>query len=206
MASDGEAVRLVFDASGILGFDHSEVRMVGDILSYFEKSDHKLIMCSENLYECHLALRSALKKSSVTSEVKVSEDVFKQVKAICHLTAPVGPNDYKCIATAIEQKADFLVSNDYGLIKAANVCRNQGQGKFRVLTPVSLLFYMYRKHRELFDWKPSLIGAVKFYHEVEVPRVFHGVTKLNFTERDTRQVFTPYATHIYDTLKTVNPV
>jgi predicted nucleic acid-binding protein len=195
-------VKVVFDASGIWGFEDEKVGLLNDVISFFEKTNHKLIMSSENLYECPLRLRDALRASSIIEEVKTDEETLSKVKGICSGKFPIGKYDYNCITAAVKEDANLLISNDYRLIKAANECRNRGLGRFKVLNPVSLLTYMYNTRRDLFDWKPSIAGAVRFYYQIEISRMYHDITKLRIEEDAAKRMFAPYAQHFFDTLKT----
>ena len=197
------SVKIAFDASTIIAMDNPHVRMMEFTLEYFSKTGHVLVMCTENLVEC-FTQKAKLRSSGVLEEIQgVDGGIFSDVKRSSkklgiHLN---DDNDYKGIATAIQERCKYFVSNDYKQVLAAqNYAESKGIGLTAVKPPLFLM-YMHLANGELFPWHRNIDFTIDLFHHEELPNIFDGVRNRGWNKEDTLDRFIPYGMNISTTVK-----
>jgi hypothetical protein len=198
-----DSIRVAFDASTVIAMDNPHVKMLDLTLSYFSKMGYVLIMCTENLVEC-FTQKARLRASGVLNEVtEVDGGIFFRVKNFCkqtnnHLN---NDNDYKGIATAIQEKCKFFVSNDFKQKIAAQSYAESKSIELQSVKPPQFLLHMYLQNRILFPWHKDIECAVNLYQHEELPNIFEGIQNRGWNLSDALDRFTSYGMNINTTIQ-----
>lgn len=196
-------IKIAFDASTIIAMDNPRVQMIEFTLRYFSNTGHVLVMCTENLVEC-FSQKSGLRSSGVLREIQgVDGGIFSDVK---DSSKKLGirlndDNDYKGIATAIQERCKYFVSNDYRQVLAAQKYAESKGVELTALKPPLFLMYMHLANKELFPWNKNIEFTVSLFHHEELPNIFDGVRNRDWNKEDTLDRFTPYGMNINTTVQ-----
>jgi hypothetical protein len=200
LASTSGVTKIAFDASAIIGFDEANIHMLDSIRAYFKASNHLMIVCQEIVQECK-TVQPRIADSDVCNVVHSRDETFQAVKSLSRSPElRIQDNDYRCIASAIDEKCLYLVSNDMGLIAAANNYTKQKGIGLKSFTLANFLYYMYASRRDLFSWKLNIKTVAKLYHHVEMQNIVDGIKTRKWELKQARERFLPYATNIYQTI------
>lgn len=221
--------KIVLDAMIPISFTHHKIDLLNRFITFCESSDYKIIMSEGNYNECESKkIKQSLTSSSAFKKVKISQDFLAAVKSDClDVYKPIHTkrdNDYRVIATAMKENADYLVTNDWDLFVMAKEYKNKKgipKDSMTLLKPTNLLWLMYSQRRDLFDWKQNISYSLKLYHHVDIENtisdmcrrinIFRSITevhksvendKLDYIERAKKR-FHPYGQNIYQTINKV---
>lgn len=201
----------VCDANVPWGF--RDAKKLELLLDFFKSSECQLLMAKENYDECPRTIRDCLDKhvDSCFECCDVDNGFLRKVASDCRTIYKEihgkGNNDYAVIALAIEKKSDFLVTNDFDLINAAVAYKkhhNIPKEEIIIMKVANLIRFMYDSRRDLITHKEHINTNVKFFHHVEMPNIYRGVSKFEWTKDMVKDRFLPYSSNIYHTLETVN--
>ena len=189
-----DSIKVAFDASTIIAMDNPHVKMIDFVLRYFSKTGHVLVMCTENLVEC-FTQKNGLRSSGALREITtVDEKIFVDVKAFCKKSGfrLNNDNDYKGIATAIQEKCRYFVSNDYKQKLGAEEYAKSKSMELISVTPPLFLMYMHLADGVLFPWNKNIEFTVNMYQYEELPNIFEGITERGWNMNDALDRFLPY--------------
>ena len=203
-SAPGTPTKVAFDSSAIIGFDDSDVDMLGEMHGYFRGSNHVMVICNAVWNECRF-LRDAFVESNECKRVRTNDATFQAVRALCHPVPTlrgVQDNDFRVIASAVDEGCTYLVSNDGGQIEATSRYAQRKRINVRPLSVANFLYYMYSVRRDLFPWKMNIKKVTNFYHYVEIKNMFDGITDpaRHWDLAISRNRFAPYAKNIYQTV------
>jgi hypothetical protein len=176
--------------------------------------------------ECDIKIRNQLKNSPSFKAIAIGKETLRSIKDDClNLYKPIhtkNDNDYRLIAAAINENADYLATNDYDLLNMAKEYKkSKGIKKdHMILSKFSnLLWLMYSERKDLFNWRSNIISSVKLYHHVDIQNSVNDLCNLFKSCRNTRELqvsirdrkseyidrakdrFNPYGQNIYYTLE-----
>jgi predicted nucleic acid-binding protein len=198
----------VLDACIPISMNHYKVKLLDEMLDFLKGTGSIALMAPENLQECKGALNPKLKACPVLKEKRVKDQIFQQLMSDCKSndTEHVQDNDYKAIALAIQESADYLVSNDWRLILVAKRYKARHQipkQSVTLMNSANLFWFMHSMRKDLFDHKTHIGINVKYYHHIEVPNTHSGISKRSWTERFAKERFNPYAENIFRTMQSM---
>lgn len=197
-----DSIKVAFDASTIIAMDNSHVKMVDYVLRYFSKTGHVLVMCTENLVEC-FTQKNGLRSSGALREITaVDGKIFLDVKDYCKQSGfrLNDDNDYKGIATAVQEKCQYFVSNDYKQKLGAEEYAKSKSMNLTSVTPPLFMMYMHLADRVLFPWNKNIEFTVNMYQYEELPNIFEGIHNRGWNQNDALDRFMPYGKNINTTV------
>ena len=192
-----------FDASAIIDFDNRDTLLMDMIYDFFTASNHTLVITNQNLTECRGEPGAKL-RSKHPRIVTPNSDTIRDVRTRCEsLRKRAELNDYGCIAAAIDEGCDFLVSSDEKLLEAALAYIQHRRSGLQAMPPASFLYYMFRVRQDLFPLRLNVNKVLDMYNFVELRRTVERVQTNSWELIDAQKKFDPYAKNISRTINSI---
>lgn len=198
----------VVDACIPISLSHYKLKYLKTFLRFMKETDGTVLMTPENFKECSQTVRTTLNRHESFEIRRVTAGVFNSVKDDCTSNDReyIQDNDYMAIALAIQERANYLVSNDWRLLLVAkNYKARHGMSKEEIILmhSANLFWYMHSIRKDLFDWKKHIGMNIKYYHHIEIPNTYRGVQKTGWSEQFAKSRFSPYAENVFRTMQQV---
>ncbi len=209
MKKNNTMSKIAIDANIPISFINEKVDIWTIFENYVESTGHEILMPIEVFDEVKdRKTRRIFQNSNFINKITLEDHVFDQIKTDCLQSSSVKiqKNDYKLIGTAVSCNADFIVSNDYALIKVVEDYKrkkNIPKDEIIPLRAAGLLRLMHQENKNLFDWKNHIGKNLKFYHHIEIPHTCENIKKGNWDESFAKARFKPFHENITETITSV---
>ncbi|MCJ7773793.1 MAG: hypothetical protein MUP22_11760 [Desulfobacterales bacterium] len=201
--------KIAIDANIPLSFINENVDLWDFFINYAETTGHEILMPTEVFDEVRdWKKKRILEQTKSIKKISISNETFDEIKDECINVYPseIQDPDYILIAMAVQEKVDFLVSNDYKLINVAKEykkSKNIRKTDMVLMTVAGLFWLMHKERKDIFGWKSHIRMNLKFYRQAEIPNTFDGIKTRNWTEKLAKERFHPYHENIVTTIDLV---
>ncbi|MFH0860178.1 MAG: hypothetical protein V1921_03160 [Candidatus Altiarchaeota archaeon] len=199
--------KIIIDATVPISL--SKVNYFDEIKKFIEEEKCELIMSKQTFDECcQRDLKRELQNIGGFKTIESMKPDIEQLRTL-HETKfgkhpCISDNDYSVIDISLKEKGDIIVTDDYNVLKVLQNIKNikkipQEQGIIATLP--TFLLYMYRKNKRLFNRRLYICMNCDIYKNIEIPYTHEGVKDKEWSVRDIRYRFRPYAESITGVLQ-----
>ena len=209
MKKNNTMSKIAIDANIPISFINEKVEIWTIFENYVESTGHEILMPEEVFDEVKdRKTRMIFRNSDFINKITLEDDVFDQIQTDCLQSSKtrIQKNDYKLIGTAVYHNADYIVSNDYALIKVVESYKQMKSIPKHEILPLraaGLLRLMHEERKNLFGWKSHISKNLKFYHHIEIPHTCEGIKSREWDERYAKARFKPFHENIINTITSV---
>ncbi|MBU7024166.1 MAG: hypothetical protein HXS40_08350 [Theionarchaea archaeon] len=183
---------LVFDANVPICLD--KIGFLEEALDHIGNLDGTIYINSLNFHEIHkYSIRKRIQESSCYKNFDHDELSYEQFKKQKLIPARIRPNkeDGAVLHTSVMVAANFLVSNDFGVIEIAQKLKEASRIKGMVpFTIVTLLKYLHLSKQ--ITYRTFLKQSLRLFKNHEIENLFRGIREQNWSKSEMESRFKSY--------------